>query len=257
MLISQKAKIGSGNQIGHGVIIGDDVTIGDGNKIGAYSVITGDVTIGSGNHLGSHLSIGEIPTNSRLKYEFNDPEVDKPFGRIRIGDSNVIREFTNVGLPTTEFTTIQNDCYIMPHCHIPHDVLLEDKVILANHCSPGGHTRILRGANLGKGVQTHPRIVIGQYAMLGVGSVVVRNVLPAVTAAGNPARLLGINRIGLGRNGFSDEEIEGFIRLLSTAEDSPAKLKESPTHVRAEIERFFQMLEGSRDTRTLPEIDFT
>jgi UDP-N-acetylglucosamine acyltransferase len=102
----------------------------------------------------------------------------------------------------------------MPHCHIAHDTVLEDRVILSNHCSPGGNSHILEGANLGKGVQTHQRVVIGQYAMLGVGAIVVRNILPAATVIENPARFLGTNKVGLERNGFSSEDIESLNTVL-------------------------------------------
>ena len=233
------------------------MTVGDDNVVGDYSVITGRVTIGSGNHLGSHLSIGAIPTNSRLKYEFQDIEPNEAFGQVRIGDRNVIREFTNVGLPTTEFTTIQDDCYLMPHCHIAHDTWLEDKVILSNHCSPGGHTRILEGANLGKGVQTHPRTVIGQYAMLGVSAVVIRNVLPAVTAVGNPARYLGVNRIGLERNGFSPEDIEGFERLLGASQGTQLDKSDLTPAALKVVDHFLEAIASSRDTRTLPDLEIS
>lgn len=256
--ISSNSEIGRNNQFGHGVVIRDDVRIGDDNVFGDYVSISGNTRIGSGNHIGDHVSIGRIPTNSRIKYEFQQAATpDERFGEIVIGDRNVIREFTNVGLPTLALTAIQNDCYIMPHCHIAHDVLLEDRVILANHCSPGGHTRILKGASLGKNVHIHPRTIVGQYAMLGIGSVVIRNVLPAVTAVGNPAQLIGVNSVGLERNGFSSDDIHAFTALLTSSNDTFIDSDVITPRVRDVMDHFLDLLPSARDRRTLPGIDLT
>lgn len=139
-------------------MIGEHVTIGDNNVIGDYAVIRGGVTKDDDNFLGNHVDIGAIPTNSQIKYEFNQPvETSRVSGRVVIGNGNVIREFTNIGLPTKQSTTIKNECYIMPHCHIAHDTLIEDKAILSNHSSPGRYSQILEGANLGKGVHKRTR----------------------------------------------------------------------------------------------------
>lgn len=255
--ISPLAKIGSNNRFGYGVIIGDGVTIGDDNIVNDYTVIAGKTEVGSGNYIGDHVSIGRPPTNSNFKYELQEhPDGEKQFGTVRIGDRNAIREFTNIGSPTQELTEIRNDCYIMPHCHVAHDTLMEDGVILSNHCSPGGHTRLLRGANLGKGVQTHQRVVIGQYAMLGIGAVVVRSVLPAVTAVGNPARFLGVNRVGLERNGFSQAEIDAFDQFLRPDGKKFDGHGLHPT-IESVLLHFTSMLNEARDTRTIPDMDLS
>lgn len=251
--ISPSAHIGKGNVFGRGVIVGDEVRIGDNNVFGDYAVITGRTEIGDGNYIGDHISIGRLPTNSNHRYEFLNPvEAAERFGKVVIGDRNVVREFTNVGLPTGDTTSIASDCYIMPHCHIPHDVQIEDRVTLSNHSSPGGHVRILRGANIGKGAQIHQRSVIGQYAMIGMGAVVIRNVLPAVTIAGNPARMIGVNKVGLERNGFAENDIESLATLLTGDSDVDFSNYDLTPALREIADHFLEALSSARDKRTVP-----
>ena len=71
-------------------------------------------------------------------------------------------------------------------------------------------------AELGEGVEVGPfaiiekRVRIGSLAMIGGGAMVVMDVPPFAVAAGDRARLLGINRIGLKRKGLSAEAIRNI-----------------------------------------------
>lgn len=253
--ISPMAEIGENNVFGHDVIIGPDVVIGDNNVIEDNTRITGKSIIGSGNYIGAYNAIGVIPTDMGKGYELERPlNPSRITGRVEIGDNNVIREFTNVDLPTLDVTSIGNNCYIAQHCAIAHDVLLEDGVILTNHCSPGGHAKVLAGANLGKGVQTHQRTVIGQCAMIGVGAVIIRHVLPGVTSAGNPGRFLGVNKIGLERHGFDQSDIEQFTEILTSEPDAGPIERQLNPKVDSTFSHFQDVLSKGRDTRTLPAV---
>ena len=249
--ISPHARIGTGNRLGRGVIIDAGVMIGDNNVIRNYAVLTGRTEIGDGNHIGSHVTLGEVPTHARDKFEFAEQDPTGSTRLIRIGNGNVIREYSEVGMPTGTVTEIKNDCYISTHCHIPHDSLLEDGVIMSNHSSPGGHNTVLAGANFGKAVQTHPRVVVGQYTMLGIGSVVIHNVLPGTTVVGNPARVHGVNRIGLERNGFDDSEIKEFSDIVETQRAELLDPESYSPRVSATLQRFLDALRGARDDRLL------
>lgn len=253
--ISPDAQIGRGNKIGRGVIIDARVSIGDNNVIRDYAVLTGRTEIGHGNHIGGHVHIGEIPTHTRDKFEFLSTEVPTSPGLIRIGNGNVIREYSEVGMPTGTVTEIRNNCYISTHCHIPHDSVIEDGVNMANHSSPGGHNRVMEGANFGKAVHIHPRVVVGAYSMLGVGAVVIHNVLPGTTAVGNPARIHGVNRIGIERNDFSESEIQEFAKILETPRNELPEADSYSPKVSAVLHRFLEALNGARDHRLLRRAD--
>jgi UDP-N-acetylglucosamine acyltransferase len=255
--ISSDAVIGKNNTFGDGVKIGPGAVIGDNNFFSDGVIVTGRVEIGSGNHFGHHVLMGALPENSRHKFEFQEIDpVEQAAHKVVIGNRNVIREFTSVNLPTGAETRIENDVYIMQHCAVAHDVLLEDHVILSNHCSPGGHAKILKGANLGKGVQTHQRNVIGQYTMLGVGAVVIRNVLPAVTAVGNPAKMLTTNTVGLERAGFNADEVQQVVRLLSQPAGQAVDPSALSEHVLGMFQHFYDIVGEARDSRTIPQVEW-
>lgn len=253
--IITKASIGAGNVFGRGVIIGDGVVIGDDNVFEDNAWITGKTIIGSGNYFGAYVAIGGPPTNSAGRIELQRPTAFSELkGQITIGDRNVIREFNNIDMPTGKITSIGNECYLMQHCTIAHDVVIEDRVILSNHCSPGGHARILAGANLGKGVQTHQRTVIGQCAMIGVGAVIIRNVVPGATVAGNPARLITVNKVGLERNGYTSDDIEQITSIIM--QDPEKALCDRPLtqRVNATFRHFSTNMSEMRDARIVPDV---
>ena len=184
-------KIGSGCEIDHGVVIRDGASIGDhcriehgsevgssismeeGNHLLPHSVVIGKVQIGRRNVLGPFITIGSDPQH---------PDFRHSTGVIIIGDDNVLREYVTVHMPTTDnVTRIGNGCYIMAYNHFPHDVIVQDGVKMANDCQIGGHTAIMHGAYLGLSCVIHQRITIGPGTMVGMGSVVVKDIPPYVT----------------------------------------------------------------------------
>lgn len=250
--IDPTAQIGENNHFGYGVSIGPGVIIGDNNRFSDNVTVLRSVDIGSDNFFGNNVTLGVHSTDIRNRPELSDAP---PNGIIKIGNRTVIREFTCVDLPTGDLTSIGDHCYIAQYCAIPHDTIIEDEAILTNHCSPGGHCVIMTGANLGKGVQMHHRNVVGPYAMLGVGTVVVKNILPAATVAGNPARFLGVNRVGLERNGFQEEDIEQFGAILQSGEVVVEDFPRLTPAVQEVLSRYCGYLEKARDTRTVPSVD--
>ena len=85
---------------------------------------------------------------------------------------------------------LMNKCYIAHDCHIGERAVLSASVMLAGRCVVESH------ANLGLGVTVHQRRHIGTYAMVGMQSVVTRDILPYAKVAGNPVRILGFNAKG-------------------------------------------------------------
>ena len=251
VVIHPTARIGENNHFGDGVTIGPDVVIGDNNRFSDGVKVVRSVQIGSDNYFGQYVVLGVDPSNSRTRPELNQLPPD---GIVTIGNRTVIREFSTVDLPTGDLTSIGSDCYLMQHNAISHDVVIEDRAILSTHCGPGGHSVIMHGANLGKGVQVHQRNVIGPYTMIGVGTVVVKNILPGATVAGTPARFLSTNRVGLERNGFFDGEIAEFEEILNGHVDVTPGFEESSEPVRKVFRRYSEILKSARDERTVPTL---
>lgn len=201
------------NKIHHSAIIGDQVQLGTNNTIGPFAVIIGNVDIGDNNWIGAHTSIGG-PAEIRDADLPEDWQSGNHQGTVTIGSDNVIREACVIHAGFHTGTRITSHCYIMNQTYIAHDCNIESQATLSSNVALGGHVVIQDGANLGMGTLVHQRRVIGSSSILGMGSIVTRDVIPFSKAYGNPCRTHGTNVIGMQRNGFSEEEISQVSEFL-------------------------------------------
>lgn len=206
-----RLQVSVSNSIHPSAIIAGDVRIGSGNTIGPFVVITGPATIGDNNWIGAGVVIGAPPEVR----SFTHPEV---FGEskgegagVAIGDRNVIREYVQVHQGWHKTTTIENDAFIMNQTYVAHDCVIGSHVTLASSVLLAGHVAVAEGANLGLGTSVHQRVRIGALSMIGMGSVVVRDVPPFAKAYGNPARVAGANAVGMQRRGISEHVIAAAV----------------------------------------------
>lgn len=210
-IIDPTARIGEGVSIGPYSIIGADVEIGDRCHIGPHVVISGPTRIGSDNRIFQFSSIGEAPQDKKYAGEPTE---------LIVGDRNVIREFVTFNRGTVSGhgkTVIGSDSLFMAYAHVAHDCVVGNHTIFANAASLAGHVEVGDHAILGGFTSVHQFTRLGERAFMGLGSVVVQDVPPFSTAAGNRARTVAINKEGLKRNGFSPEVIRALhksFRLL-------------------------------------------
>lgn len=204
------AKIGAGVEVGPYSIIGEYVEIGDETRIGAHVVIAGHTRIGRDNNIFNHVSLGEAPQDKKYAGEPT---------RLEIGDSNVIREFCTFNIGTVQdrgYTRLGNDNWIMSYVHLAHDCVVGNNTVLANCTQLAGHVEVFDFAILGGFTGVHQFCRVGAHAITGVGSVVLADVPPFVTAMGNTAKPHGINSEGLKRRGFSASGITEIRRAYKT-----------------------------------------
>lgn len=166
-------------------VIEGDVTIGANTTIGPFCYLKGDIIIGENNKISSHVIIGEGPEHRH-----------KPngVGFIRIGNNNIIRELTVIqrGIGDLE-TMIEDDCYLMDHCHIAHDCHLGNGVTVAPNVVLAGHVRIQENATIGISCAIHQFSTIGAYSMIGMGTVVTKDIFPFVVVSGIPCKFQRYN----------------------------------------------------------------
>lgn len=201
-----------GNRIHPSAVIGDGVELGEGNLVGPYAVIVGPVVIGSDNWIGPHCVIGTPASDRSAPHPgawedgvSGDPSRDG-YG-VRIGDGNRIREYFSVHQGTQRPTSIGGDCYFLRSSHIAHDCQIGDGVTLGSNVVVGGHSEVWSLANLGLGTVVHQHSRIGPGAMVGMGAAVTREIAPFTISRGVPAKVTGINAVGLTRRGVSEEAI--------------------------------------------------
>ena len=85
---------------------------------------------------------------------------------------------------------ISDFVFCLSHCTINHDVQLGDRVILASGVSLAGYVRVEPGCYLGQASSCREKITIGQGSLVGMGSVVVKDVPAHTVVAGNPSKKL-------------------------------------------------------------------
>lgn len=210
------------NTIHPSAVIGDGVVLGRDNVIGPHAVLLGPLVIGDGNWFGPGVVLGTPPEVRSF-----DHVAGRPAGLV-IGSRNVVREFATIHQGWQATTTVGDDCFLMNKVYIGHDGCIEDRVTMAAGVNLGGHVTVGVDANLGLGAQVHQRRIIGPGAMVGMGSVVTRDVLPFAKSFGNPARLASSNVHRLRLLGWPETsvaEVEARYRRIAAgglAEDDMA-----------------------------------
>jgi len=191
------AKIGEGTSIGPHAVIGPHVTIGRGCRIGAAAIIEGWTDIGDDTQVYPMASIGLAPQD--LKYR-GEPT------RLRIGRRNIFREFVTINRGTAGGggeTAIGDNNLFMAYVHVAHDCHVGNETIFGPHATLGGHVSVEDYANISAGSAVHQFCRVGRHAFIGGYSVVTKDALPfARTIGSRPARIFGVNTIGLQRRGF-------------------------------------------------------
>ena len=155
-----------------------------------------------------------------------------------IGDDNVIRECATIHRATTKEdrkTEIGNKNFLMAYSHVAHDCKLGNNVIMANSVALGGHIVIEDYAIIGGITAVHQFVRIGSYAMVGGCSAVALDVPPYVSAAGNRAKLYGLNLIGLKRRGFGDATLNYMKKAYKIIFRSGLMLEEAIKETSAEM----------------------
>lgn len=220
-IVHSGARIGDNVSIGAYSIIGEHVEIDAGTWIGPHVVINGHTRIGRDNKIFQFTSLGEAPQDKKYNGEPT---------RLEIGERNVIREFCTFNCGTIQdagATRIGNDNWIMAYVHLAHDCQVGDNTIFANNAQLAGHVHIGDYAILGGFTGVHQFCHVGAHSITAVGSVVLKDIPPYVTAAGNTAKPHGINAEGLKRRGFSAATLTNIKRAYKTLYRTGLTLEEA------------------------------
>jgi UDP-N-acetylglucosamine acyltransferase len=212
-VVAPTAQLGEGVAIGPYCIVGPTVRLGDRTRLHAHVVVDGDTWLGTDCEVFPHAVIGSMPQDKKLR-------AGDPGGRLRIGNHNRIREHATIHGGTSfggGQTVIGDHNMLLVGCHIGHDATVGSHVVFTNGAMAAGHTHIGDRAILGAMVGIHQFARVGELAMVGAGAMVSHDAPPFAMVQGDRARLVGVNIVGLQRNGFSAEEkghIKRVFRLL-------------------------------------------
>jgi len=197
-IVDKSAILADNIEVGPYCLIGPGVKIGSGTKIGPHCVVHKDTTIGKNNKFVAFCSVGADPQD--LKYKGENAYLE-------IGDNNIIREYVTINRATGDGnkTIIGSNNLFMASCHVAHNCKVSNNVIIANSVLLGGYVMVEEHVVMGGMSGAHQFCRIGRFAIVGGCSKVVQDIPPYSMCDGNPAKIYGLNKIGLGRVGISDE----------------------------------------------------
>ena len=198
--IHPEAKLDPSVQVGPFVYIDKDVEIGAGTVIDANATILEGTRSGKNCHIFPSAVVGAIPQDLKFKGE-------KTY--VFIGDNTTIRECATVhrGTASKGKTVVGNNCLIMAYSHVAHDCILHDHIIMSNATQLAGEVEVDDWAILGGGTLVHQFSHIGAHVMIQGGTRVNKDIPPFIIAARDPVSYCGINSVGLGRRGFTKEQV--------------------------------------------------
>ncbi|HEX4264011.1 MAG TPA: acyl-ACP--UDP-N-acetylglucosamine O-acyltransferase [Verrucomicrobiae bacterium] len=197
-VIHPKARVGDGCEIGPYCVIGEHVELGAGCRLHSHVVIDGHTKLGARNEIFPFASIG-------LKTQ--DLKWNGGVTRTEIGDENTFREYVTIHSATGdgEVTKVGANNHILAYCHIAHNATVGNRVIMSNVATLAGHVTVEDHAVVGGLAAVHQFCRIGKMAIIGGCSKVVQDVPPFMLADGNPAETRTVNKVGMERNGISEE----------------------------------------------------
>ena len=240
-IVHPHARLACSVTVGPYSLIGENVELGEDCEVMSHCVIEGDTRLGPGNRVFPHACIGLVSQD--LKYR-GEP------ARVEIGPGNTIREFVTIHLATGDgegITRIGSHNLLMAYVHVAHNCSLGSHIIMANGASLAGHVEIQDYATIGAFCGIHQFCRVGAYSFLGSYSIVNQDILPySKTSAPRPLNVLGSNRLGLERRGFSTDDLrdlERAFRLLTRSKLNTTQAVEAieaaglnSAHVRSLVE---------------------
>jgi len=192
--------------LGHNVTVGPFSVVESGVEIGDGTTLASRVVVRTGTSLGKNNMVCEGAVLGGMPQHLLMPECP---GRVVIGDGNVIRENVTIhrAMEAQHVTRIGNNCLLMVGAHVAHDCGLANNVILTNNCMLGGHVSIADRAYVSGGVAVHQFCRIGRLAMVGGLARIRQDVPPYVTVDGGSTMIVGLNRVGLRRAGYTIQQM--------------------------------------------------
>ncbi|MCM1483213.1 MAG: acyl-ACP--UDP-N-acetylglucosamine O-acyltransferase [Muribaculaceae bacterium] len=210
------------------VTIEANVEIGEGTRIGSNVTIMEGARIGKNCNIFPGAVIAGIPQDLKFRGEET---------LAIIGNNTTLRECVTVnrGTASKGKTVVGSGCLIMAYCHVAHDCVVGDNVIMSNATQLAGEVVVDNYAIIGGGALVHQFCHIGPHVMIQGGALINKDIPPYVKAAREPISYVGINSIGLRRRGFSSETIRGIQDVYRYLYLSGLNVSDAITRIEAEL----------------------
>lgn len=210
-VVEPGAVLAEGVRVGPLCFVGAGVELGEGTELVAQATVLGPTRLGRNNRIFPHATLGAPPQDRSWGGE---PTL------LEIGDDNAFREQVTIHRGTVKgggATRLGSRCLFMVGAHVAHDCRVGDDVVLTNLATLGGHVQVDRNAVVGGLVAVAPFVRLGGVCFVAGGAKVERDVPPFTIAAGDRARVRGLNRVGLSRAGVpgrSEQALRRAYRII-------------------------------------------
>ena len=229
-IVNPKARIGAGCSIGPYCVVGPEVVLGARCILHSHVVIDGNTVLGEGNEIYPFAAIG-LKTQD-LKWKGGTTST-------RVGEFNTIREHVTIHSATGdgECTTVGSRNNLLAGSHVAHNVVMGNNVIVSNVGTIAGHVIVEDYAIIGGVAAIHQFCRVGKMSIIGGCSKVNQDVPPFMMADGNPATTRTINKVGMMRNGVSEEAQAALKQAYKIIFRSGLTIPNALTKMEAELPR--------------------
>jgi UDP-N-acetylglucosamine acyltransferase len=244
-VVEAGAVLGDDVEIGPMAVVGPNVELGPRVVIGAHASVIGRTQVGARTRIFPYACLGGEP---QIK-DFAGGET-----RLEVGTGNVIREHTTIHVGSRDgggCTRIGDDNLIMNTAHVGHDCRIGSHCIIASFCGLAGHVCVEDHAVLGAYTGVHQHARVGESVMAASNAKLSQDAPPFSMVAGDRARLVGVNHVGLKRRNFSSEAMRSVKHAFHIVFHSKLRLELALERVRdelgtsPEVERLVSFLESS------------
>lgn len=242
-IIEPGAQLGVDVEIGAYCFVGAGTTLGAGTRLHHHASVEGNTVLGERCEVFPYACIGGKTQD--LKFKGGNPG-------LRIGDRNVFREYVTIHAATNDgdFTRLGSDNVLLASCHVAHDCVLGNHIIMSNGAVVAGHVHIDDHVVIGGYGGIHQFCRLGAFSMLSATAKLVHDLPPYFIADGTPAEVRAINRVGLERNGFTAEQLDRVKQihriLYRDGLNRTQALEKLSSHASADTPEFKRMLDFAR-----------
>lgn len=204
-----------------------DIQLADSAQVGPFCHLKGQVSLGEGVRLLERVSIQGPATvgagtimypGAIIGYEPQDYKFlpGTPSAGVAIGTNCIIREHATVHAATSteKPTRLGDGVFLMVNSHVGHDTVVGDKTILVNNSALAGHVTVEDRVILSGGCLVHQFCRVGRLCMFSGASIITTDIPPFMMAI-DRNEIVGLNLVGLRRNGFSADEINTLRQVFS------------------------------------------
>jgi UDP-N-acetylglucosamine acyltransferase len=245
-IIESGANVGADVEIGAYAYVGPQVGLGAGTRLHHHASVEGNTVLGAACEVFPYACVGGQTQD--LKFSGGNPG-------LRVGDRNVFREYVTIHCATNDgdVTRVGSDNVLLGACHVAHDCVLGDHIVMSNGVMLAGHVTLEDFVVIGGYGGIHQFCRVGAYAMLSATAKLVHDLPPYFIADGAPAEVRAINRVGLERNGFAPEQVDRVKQIYRTLyreglnrSQALEKLAAHPQAGTAEFQRLLNFARGSQ-----------